>query len=383
MSDKPTSKDARTILAENGADSIEHSANSAHVIPFAQPQPPATPTPFAWRIAAAADVWTNDELAIDRLSDPPLVDGLLREGEVATVVGASKTAKTWFSLALAVAVAEGNPFLDRPTHRKKTLYLDYELKPGTFAKRLAMLSPGKPDNLHFQCLRGHHPLPGIGDISELIKREGFGLVIVDSLYRTGWLSEENNNDSTGRELAALQALTSATGASIVLVDHTAKGGGNERSAVDAARGASAKGGFFDALLVLRPTDKGPDDGGSYAILDPVLRDWPRVDSLPLVGFHWGRTTCRVTQAGEMAKNEAENDAMLVMESLGDADRGKGISAIVTDCPGTSEKRIRQTLAALAKAGRILEFPDPKHSQRKLYRLPDIADKQTVANRSQP
>ena len=121
-----------------------------------------------------------------------------------------------------------------------------------------MLSPVAPVNFHFQCVRGCDRSPSIGDIEALVKREGYGLVIVDSLYKTGWLEDENSNTLVSRDLSRLQRLTRDTNCSLIVVDHTAKGFTSERAAVDSARGASAKSGFFDASFVLRPTDKGTD-----------------------------------------------------------------------------------------------------------------------------
>lgn len=135
--------------------------------------------------------------------------------------------------------------------------MDYELKPGTFRKRLCMLADRKPDGFRYQLLRGADTLPTIRDIEEIVRREEIGLVVVDSLYRTGWLSEENSNDSTGRELGPLQRMTEATGASVIVIviviDHTAKGGGEGRSAVDASRGASTTGGSTASSCCDRPT----------------------------------------------------------------------------------------------------------------------------------
>jgi hypothetical protein len=331
-----------------------------------------TVKPFAWTLTHGADAWTNDPAKIAALSDPAIIEGLLREREVGTVVGAAKTAKTWFALALALAVAKGEPFLGMATYRRKVLYLDYELKPGTFRKRMSMLSPDKPDGFFYQCLRGESRLPTVAEIAELVEKKGFGLVVADSLYRTGWIEEENNNDSTPRNLAPLQDFTRRVPCSLLCVDHTAKGGGNERSAVDAARGASAKGGFWDCLLVLRPTDKGPQPDKNYAILDPVLRDWPRFENLPLVSFAWSATECTVESAGEVAPGESDASATRILEAIAGAENGisqRDIEA-KTEIKGTT---LRRNLDALVNKGKVLKFADPKHSQKLLYRLPDMAD----------
>jgi hypothetical protein len=340
--------------------------------PAAMPPPAATPEPFAWHISAGAAAWVPAS-GLAALSDPPIIEGLLREREAGCVVGAAKTSKTWFSLALALAVARGEDFLGMKTHARRVLYLDYELKPGTFRKRLSMISPDPPEGFFFQCLRGEKRLPTVAEIADLAEREGLGLVVVDSLYRTGWLAEENNNDTTPRDLAPLQDFTRRVPASLLCVDHTGKGGGQDKSAVDAARGASAKGGFWDSLLVLRPTDKGPDPAGNYAILDPVLRDWPRFESLPLVSFTWTDGTCTVIAAGEVERGAADASATRVLEAVAVAGKPVSIAAIAAAVDGVSESKARQVVAALKGKGKLIELPDPQHRQRVLYRLPDFTD----------
>jgi hypothetical protein len=343
-------------------------------------KPQAAPEPFKWNVTHGATTWTKNPLEIASMSDAAIVEGLLREREVASVVGAAKTSKTWFTLALALAVSKGEPFIDRETSQRKTLYLDYELKPGTFRKRMSLLSEVKPDGFFYQCLRGLARLPSVAEIAALVETEAFGLVVVDSLYRTGWLSEENNNDSTSRELTALQAFTNRVGCSLVVVDHTAKGGGNERSAVDAARGASSKGGFYDSLLVLRPTDKGPDPAGKYAILDAVVRDWPELKELPLVSFSWHQNSAAVELAGTVGQGEADANSTKILEVLAGAEKPIGKAAIEA-ATGIPETTLRKAIARLVARGLVEELPDPKHKQRLVYRLRDSMDepRQTPPN----
>jgi KaiC/GvpD/RAD55 family RecA-like ATPase len=338
---------------------------------------------FKWDLTNGADAWTDVPGDISQMSDAPIIEGLLRERDVATVVGAAKTSKTWFSLAMALAVADGETFVGRKTHQRKVLYLDYELKKGTFRKRLSMLAATPPSGFLYQCLRGIDQLPSQDEIAKLVRAEGFGLVVIDSLYATGWLSEECSNDSTPRELRRLQRLTEQTGCSILVVDHTAKGGGNDRSVVDASRGASSKGGFFDSLMVLRPTDKGPDPAGNYAILDAVLRDWPPFNELPLVSFTWTGATATVDLAGTVGRGEADANTTRILEELARAEKPIGLKALeeATDIPETT---LRKTMKGLIRnGGLVVESVDPTHSQRKVYRLRDAMEepRQTAPNRA--
>src|SRR5690606_29117879 len=67
---------------------------------------------------------------------PPVVHGLLREGEVGNLISAPKTHKTHTAMALSLAVVTGTRWLDFETEQGDALYLDAELHPQTFANRL-------------------------------------------------------------------------------------------------------------------------------------------------------------------------------------------------------------------------------------------------------
>lgn len=321
-------------------------------------------------IIDAASIWTDDPTAITGLSDKPIIEGLLREREVASICGAAKTSKTWIALELSLAVAEGRDFLGRPTHQKKVLYLDYELKPQTLQKRICMLAGNRPKDFMFICLRGQKHLPTPQEISELVKKHGIGLVVVDSLYRTGWQREENNNDTAAVDLTPLQYFATDTGASMLVIDHTGKGGGEGRSAVDASRGASAKGGFFDALMVLRSTDKGEDPEGSYVLLDAVLRDWPSLKKLPLVSFIWSSTSCRIEAVGEVDPQENKNAGVIldILVAHGDWMKTADLADRAFAAAEIKDTTLRTNLRGLKKAGRVESQPDPNHKQALLWRI---------------
>lgn len=306
------------------------------------------------------------------MSDKVLIEGLLRMMEIALLVSSAKGCKTWFALTLAVAVALGHEFLGRWTRRVPVIYLDYELKPSVFRKRLCLVAKESPNGLLFQCLRGEERLPTIEDVIALVKQTGAGLLVIDSLYRTGWITEENCNDKLPREMAPLQRLTREAECTVLIVDHSGKGGGAERSVVDAARGASSKAGFADAIFLLRQTDKGPDPHGTYAVLDSEVRDFPKIKDLPVLSFTWDHTQLTIEQVAAVGPREADAEAPRVLEIIAGAETGIGRSAIAAAVP-LGETKTRRVLAGLVASGRVKELPDPRHKQRLIYRLADFAD----------
>lgn len=339
--------------------------------PAAQANGEKQPPPFGWNIVRAAEKWTDDPDLITRMSDPPIIEGLLREREVVSIVGAAKSSKTWISLAVALAVASGEEVLGHPTQRRKVLYLDYELKQGTFLKRLCMLSQHPPEDFHFQCLRGVARPPSIKEIIDLIEAESFGLVVIDSLYRTTWLAEENSNDSTPRILAGLQELTDKTRCSVLVVDHTAKGGGADKSVVDAARGASSKGGFYDGVLLLRSSANGPDPEKMYVALDAVLRDWPPLKIKPLIGLSWNAGRVEIELAGEAPCGDANSTQTAVLDTVSQCDDGISVKEIAEEL-GTSKASVQRALDELVKRRLVEKSKAPGNAQKHLYSIKDAA-----------
>lgn len=318
----------------------------------------------AWGVCDGADAWTDDPTEIHAMADAPIIDGMLRERELMQVVGGSKTLKTWATLHLAVAVATGGEFLGRATERRRVLYIDYELKRSTFRRRLSMVSPTKPEGFDFICLRGKQRLPSPDDLKQLVESEGYGVVVIDSLYRTGWQSEENSNDDVSRELTPLQWLTDETGTSLVIVDHTAKGAGEGKRAVDSSRGASAKGGFMDSILLLRPAES-VEDGEMRAVLDPVFRDWPAFDRLPVIGYRFTDTRCEMSIVSEADQNDVNGKRAVIFEAVANAGK-EGISAadLAAEIGGsrsTIDRYLRELCAG--ENAQVVKFPDPKHKQR--------------------
>ena len=334
-----------------------------------------------WEIAEAADYWTADPSEIATLSDSPIIEGLIREREIIQLVGPAKSQKTWFAMHAARAVASGADFIGRKTAKKRVLYIDYELKQSTLRKRISMVCETKPEGLDILSLRGEEKLPEIKKLKSIIKKGGYGLVVIDSLYCTGWLSEENNNDSVSRELRRLQTVTSAVGVSLLIVDHTAKGGGKERSAVDSSRGASAKGGFFDGVLTLRPQEKCPE-GENRVILDMALRDFPAPSALPVLGYSFTATSCDMDVAGEADKSDLNGTRQRVFEELNRSEDGLTTADIVKVTP-ISESTVRRTLRELVREGKVVEFPDPSHQQRKKFRVLDMADNHAKNSKTKP
>jgi hypothetical protein len=79
-------------------------------------------------------------MTVDQLSDRVpqiLIDGILREGEIAIFGGGTKTAKTLLLQCLAICATNGLPFLGRAVKQcYRVPILDFELQENTIKRRL-------------------------------------------------------------------------------------------------------------------------------------------------------------------------------------------------------------------------------------------------------
>ena len=92
---------------------------------------------------------------------PPLIDGLLRQGEAMGLIAQPKLGKSYLVHALALCVATGRPWIGFSVRRGKVLICDFELHPETLADRLGSIAahmdvePESIDHLvRTCCVRG-------------------------------------------------------------------------------------------------------------------------------------------------------------------------------------------------------------------------------------
>ena len=168
---------------------------------------------------------------------PPewLVDGLIPRRALILWAGTDGCAKTWLSLALVAAVAEGGEFLGRQCVHSVAVYLDYE-------------NPGHEVRARVQKLCGRNPWlkiwgnwasqmpPQIGDpLLPKFCKDTQPLLVIDPL-RMGHDFDEN--DAT-EMVAVMRHLRSyvAAGATVVILHHVAKAEGSGYRGSSAIRGA--------------------------------------------------------------------------------------------------------------------------------------------------
>jgi len=215
---------------------------------------------------------------------PPLleiIEGIICDRSKLVIVSSAKCFKTWLTIYMALSVSHGIPFLGRGTIRRKILYVNLELKPATFDRRLQAIAAElgitvDPGWFHHLPLRGQ--MAGI-TVAELInrivalaKQLKIGLVVIDPVAKANVEGEENSSRDQTLFFNQIDRLTTEAECTVVLNDHTTKGNQSEKDPLDTIRGSSAKGGDLDAAMVLRKHE----EEGCYRV-DMVHRELAPVD----------------------------------------------------------------------------------------------------------
>ena len=192
-----------------------------------------------------------------------IVEGIICEKSKLLIGAGSKSYKTWLTIHLATCIATGTPFLGRKCLRRRVLYVNLELKPDTFIRRLQAITPAlgielDPEWFHHLPLRGKMagiaPHEFVTQIIEIAKAKGCEVVVVDPLYKLNAGGDENSAGDQTILFNELDRLTTEAEATVILNDHFGKGNQSEKDPLDAVRGSSAKGGDVDAAMILRKHD---------------------------------------------------------------------------------------------------------------------------------
>lgn len=210
---------------------------------------------------------------------PELLGGILRKGHKMLVSGASKSAKSFFLIELGMAVSQGMPFLGIPTKKERVLYINLEIDTDSCNERIMKIrdamGAGRDPEGYFAVknMRGDAmPLPDlVTRIVQEYKTEGFGLVILDPLYKI-MVGDENSATDMGRLANEFDRLCESMGCSVVYAHHHSKGGQGGKTALDRASGSGVFARDPDAILDLTELEISKDLRDEYALGEDV-RGW--------------------------------------------------------------------------------------------------------------
>ncbi|MCC8044887.1 MAG: AAA family ATPase [Clostridiales bacterium] len=185
----------------------------------------------------------------DYKDNPPelpeeLIQGILRRGHKMLVSGSSKAGKSFLLMELAIAIAEGRPWLGFPCRKGRVLYVNLEIDPASAICRFFKiyealgLEMKHTEDIVIWNLRGHAvPLDEL--VPKLIRRvrdQHFDAIVIDPIYKviTG---DENNASEMGAFCNQFDKICTETGCSTIYCHHHSKGAQGAKKAMDRASGS--------------------------------------------------------------------------------------------------------------------------------------------------
>ena len=213
----------------------------------------------------------------------PIIEGVLRCGEVGNFIAAPKTGKSWLGLGLASSLSVGGTWLGKKVVKGRTLLIDLELHRETISQRLSRVvnaSFGDADMIDVVSLRGKNI--DINRLQHLLANtDGYALIIIDALYRSlprG--TSENDNAGMMSVYNAVDRIAGNTEAAIVVVHHTSKGDQSGKGTTDIGSGAGSISRAADTHLAILPHEL-----EGCAVVKAVTRSFMTPDPIT-IKFDW-------------------------------------------------------------------------------------------------
>ena len=164
-------------------------------------------------LAANADSKLNLTSLGNLLSEPEekvtwVLDGVLLAGGLSLMAGKPKAGKSTFARCLALAVAQGQPFLNRATAKGAVLYLALEEKRSEVRKHFQAL--GATDEA-ILIHADRAPVNALIAAQRAIKQHNPALVIIDPLLKFARMKDTNDYAQVTAALEPLLALARESG----------------------------------------------------------------------------------------------------------------------------------------------------------------------------
>lgn len=267
-----------------------------------------------------------------------LIDGLMIDGGVYSVVASPGIGKSWIEQKVALAVAMGRPFHGRTAKRGTVVRLVSE-RFALAAKRLrdwrsrypqqaAEIDPNQV--FHFpEPIELHNP-HSVERLIRDLEEKGINpsLISVDTLHMNCLGTDENSASQMGLVLAGISRLRKRFNCTILLVHHTGKDGKSER-------GSNSFRGYLDGLWQLSKRD-------GLLVLRCVKENWG--PGFTPMHFQFVSEEGRVTLEDVVATKAPDKNTNTDAAARETSDRARRIGN------GTSGKETRDVLALAAVSG---------------------------------
>jgi hypothetical protein len=293
---------------------------------------------------------------------PPIIDGLLREGETANIIAPPKFGKSWLVYLIALSVAFGLRLFGFTVTQGRVLIVDNELHEPTLHKRIRKVATqlGIDANeidgrLDVWCLRGNlRSINRLMEEFEELEPGYYKTIICDAKYRFPTGGSENDNSSEAAFYNDVDRLAAMTRAAVILVHHSTKGSQSDKKIVDVGAGGGSQARAADCHAVLREHAE-PDK----AVLEAAVRSFPPVDPVVL---RWEYPLWTVDHDADPALLKLPASTNEKAQERRDKDGKDLILKVLLDSPATartlrtstqiSRERLERLLAVLESEGHI-------------------------------
>lgn len=208
-----------------------------------------------------------------------LIAGLIHQGTKVIVGGGSKSFKTWIQLDAAICVAYGRPWMGFETNPGRVLFVNFEIQPAFFQRRLKTIMEAKgiafeTGRLDVWNLRGHSAAYGIliPQIIQRIKEVGYVLIILDPIYKLYGSANENDASEVAQLLNSLEKVCVDTGAAVMFGAHYSKGNQSAKESIDRISGSGVFARDPDSII---PFTRHKEEGSF--VIEPTLRNLPPIE----------------------------------------------------------------------------------------------------------
>ena len=287
--------------------------NVQRLLYYNKAAPDAEPMPFD-RIFTKADelpeiIDIGTFLETEYPKPPELIAGLLHQGEKMILSADSKMRKTFTLLDLALSLHSGKTFLGMETAKSKVLFINFELENWLIQQRTRNILTGRNmqfDRSHFDFLNLKSYAQSIDILVPIflkhMERSGgnFGAIIIDPIYKTLGDRDENSASDINDLMNEFSRLSNKTGASVIICQHFAKGGGAGKSVNDRASGSGVFARDPDTICTMTQDERLQDEfdipEGYGAVFEASIRAFkpmaPRV-------LEWKDENCAWTHREEI------------------------------------------------------------------------------------
>lgn len=190
---------------------------------------------------------------VSRPSPAWLLDGMIEENAIAVLYGPSGCGKSLAALDWAMSISEGRPWHGHDVKRGPVVYVVGEGTYGVAKRVRAWMKHNAVEHINtaFFTLTAPQMLKA-DDVTELIttlRPHTPALIILDTLAQCFIGGDENAAKEMGQFVEGCRQLQRDTGASVLLVHHTGKGG-SLPNVKPTERGSSALRGAADVMIRL-------------------------------------------------------------------------------------------------------------------------------------